>query len=59
MSEKNVENESILITLSLWKKGKKSFTKKELNPVKSLNVDETTKTVTVVLNDKTTKVVKF
>lgn len=57
----HVENCRIFVTLQLWKKMKrgKGFTKKELNPVKSLTISPDQKLVTVVLADNETKSVTF
>lgn len=46
---------TVCVSLQLWKKGAKPFTRKELTPVKSLKVDGDT--VTVVLRDGTRKIV--
>ena len=46
-------------TLMLWKKGKKSFSKKELTPVKSIKVSDDKKSVEIVMADKTVKKVTF
>lgn len=59
MAEKHVENEAIFVTLTLWKKGNKKFSKKELNPVKSIEVSKDLKTVHIILADKTSKQIKF
>ncbi len=51
MVSDRLSGEKIYVTLQLWKKGdgKRSFTSKELNPVKSVNVSEDKKQVTVRL----------
>lgn len=59
MAETHVENEAIFVTLTLWKKGDKNFSKKELNPVKSVTVSNDKKTVNIVFADKTTKQITF
>jgi hypothetical protein len=59
MSEKAVEGEHIMVTLHLWKKGNKPFSKKEINPVKSVKVAEDLSSVEVIFTDKTIKQVKF
>lgn len=59
MAETHVKNEAIFVTLTLWKKGGKNFSKKELNPVKSVTVSNDKKTVNIVFADKTTKQITF
>lgn len=59
MSEKSVTGEHIIVTLHLWKKGDKAFTKKELSPVKGINVAKDLTHVEVTLADGTTKRVRF
>lgn len=59
MAETHVENEAIFVTLTLWKKGDKNFSKKELNPVKSVTVSNDKKTVNIVFANKTTKQITF
>ena len=59
MSEKSVTGEHIMVTLHLWKKGDKAFTKKELSPVKGINVAKDLTHVEVTLADGTTKTVRF
>lgn len=59
MNEKQVQKEEVMVTLMLWKKGKKSFSKKELTPVKSLKVSDDKKSVEIVMADKTVKKVTF
>ena len=59
MSEKSVTGEHIMVTLHLWKKGDKAFTKKELSPVKGINVAKDLTHVEVTLADGTTKRVRF
>ena len=59
MSEKSVAGEHIMVTLHLWKKGDKAFTKKELSPVKEINVAKDLTGVEVTLADGTTKAVHF
>ena len=59
MSEKSVAGEHIMVTLHLWKKGDKAFTKKELSPVKGINVAKDLTHVEVTLADGTTKAVHF
>lgn len=52
----------IFVTLQLWKKvGKdgRSFSAKELSPVKSLNISKDQKTVTVTLYNNQKKIIKF
>ena len=54
-----VQKEEVMVTLMLWKKGKKSFSKKELTPVKSIKVSDDKKSVEIVMADKTVKKVTF
>lgn len=49
--------DKIFITLQLWKKSGKSFTKKELTPVKSF--EQNGDTVTIYFSDGTVKTVSF
>lgn len=59
MAEKHVEKENIMVTLMLWKKGGKPFSKKELSPVRDVKVAEDLSSVEVTLADKTVKTVEF
>ena len=59
MATGRVEQESIYVTLMLWKKGKKGFTKKELSPVKEINIAEDGKRVEIVFADRSRKIVTF
>ena len=59
MSEKAVTGEHIMVTLHLWKKGKKPFSHKELCPVKDVKVAEDLSHVTITLADNTVKKVEF
>ncbi len=61
MAETNVEKdeEKLLVTLMLWKKGDKEFTKEELSPVKEVKVSGDLKTVDITFADKTVKRVSF
>ena len=59
MTESHVEKEQIFITLMLWKKGGKVFTKKELHPVKSIKVSDDRKSVDILMADGTRKQVAF
>lgn len=59
MSESNVTNEQVFVTLTLWKKGNKKFTKNELTPVKSVVVDKSLNKVTLIMSDNTRKVIIF
>ena len=59
MTEKQVQKEHIMVTLHLWKKGKKAFSAKELSPVKSVRVSDDMKTVEVEMADKTTHTITF
>ena len=59
MSEKAVNGQHIMVTLHLWKKGNKPFTRKELSPVKSVHVADDQSFVEVTLADGTTRKVTF
>lgn len=59
MSESRVEKDEYFVTLTLWKKGNKSFSKKELSPIKSVSIDKTSDKVTIVMSDKSIKVVEL
>ena len=59
MSEKEVNGQHILVTLHLWKKGEKAFTKKELSPVKAIDVADDLSYVEVTLSDGMVKKVIF
>lgn len=59
MAESNVEKEKIFVTLMLWKKGKKGFTKKELSPIKDIKVSEDLNAVDITFADKSVKRVSF
>lgn len=59
MSESQIEKDEYFVTLTLWKKGNKSFSKKELSPIKSVSIDKTTDKVTIVMSDKSIKVVEL
>ena len=59
MTEKQVSGEHIMLTLMLWKKGDKPFTKKELTPVKSFRISDDLKSVDILFADKKRKQVKF
>ena len=54
-----VEQESIYVTLMLWKKGRKAFTKKELSPVREIHIAQDGKRVEIVLADRSRKTVTF
>jgi hypothetical protein len=54
-----IENKQIYVTLQLWKKGKKQFSKKELTPVKQIEVADDKSFVKIVFNDDTEKIVVF
>lgn len=52
--EKDVQQTNVMVTLMLWKKGHKGFTKKELSPVKDVRIAPDNSTVTVTMtNGKT------
>lgn len=57
--EKAVEQTDVMVTLLLWKKGPKEFTKKELSPVKDVKVSADGTTVTVTMTDGKEYVVNF
>lgn len=59
MAESYVSHEAVFATLMLWKKGDKKFSKKELTPVKNINVSSDLKTVQITLADQTQKTVTF
>ncbi len=59
VSESNVENEQVFVTLMLWKKGNKKFTRKELSPVKKVKVSDDQKSVRIIFADKTEKEIVF
>lgn len=59
MAESYVSREAVFATLMLWKKGDKKFSKKELTPVKNINVSSDLKTVQITLADQTQKTVTF
>ena len=48
-----------MVTLMLWKKGSKDFTKKELSPVKDVKIAADNSSVTVTFSDGTSKTVVF
>ena len=59
MNEKAVSKEHIMVTLHLWKKGTKAFSRKELSPVKDVKVADDFSHVEVTLTDGTVKRVEF
>lgn len=59
MAERHVEKENIMVTLMLWKKGEKDFSRKELSPVKSVKVSKDLSSVEVTFADKSVKKVSF
>ncbi len=54
-----LEKEEIYVTVQLWKKGNKKFTKKELNPVKEIKISNDKNLVEIIFSDKTKKIVYF
>ena len=58
-NEKHIQNEEVMVTLMLWKKGDKQFSKKELTPVKSVKIADDKSSVIVTFADKSVKTVKF
>ena len=59
MSEKLIQQEEIMVTLMLWKKGQKPFSKKELSPVKSIKIAEDNTSVEITFTDNSVKRVVF
>lgn len=59
MAENYVNDEAIFVTLMLWKKGNKKFSKKELTPVKDVKVSDDLKTVDITFADQTQKTITF
>jgi len=57
--EKAVQKDNVMVTLMLWKKGAKDFTKKELAAVKSVKIAADNTSVTVTLADGNVKSVSF
>ncbi len=58
MASDKIENSEIYVTLQLWKKDG-SFTKKELTPVKSIEVSADKNNVKVILNNGIVKEINF
>ena len=61
MASDKLAGSKIYMTLQLWKKNgaKNGFTKKELNPVRSIEISEDKKQVTVRLDTKEIKTILF
>ncbi len=59
ITESQVENEQVFVTLMLWKKGKKKFSRKELSPVKDVRVSADGSTVDITFRDKSTRQIRF
>ena len=59
MSEQQIQQEEVMVTLMLWKKGKKAFSKKELTPVKSIKIADDKSSVEITFADNSTKTVRF
>ena len=59
MSEKAVNGEHIMVTLHLWKKGKKPFSHKELSPVREVKVADDLSSVEIIMADKSVKSIVF
>ena len=59
VTEADVSDSDIFVTLHLWKKSDSAFTDKELRPVKSVKISKDRKQVTVKLADGRTKTVNF
>ena len=58
-NEKRVAKDDVMVTLMLWKKGDKQFSKKELTPVKSVKIADDKSSVTVTFADKSVKTINF
>lgn len=59
MAENYVNDEAVFVTLMLWKKGNKKFSKKELTPVKDVKVSNDLKTIDITFADETQKTITF
>ena len=59
MSEQQIQQEEIMVTLMLWKKGKKAFSKKELSPVKSIKIADDKSRVEITFVDNSSKTIRF
>ena len=59
MAVDKVESEQIYVTLQLWKKGSKQFSKKELTPVKKVEVADDNSSVKIIFDDNSVKMVVF
>ena len=59
MSEKAVSGEHVMVTLHLWKKGKKPFSHKELSPVREVKVADDLSSVEIIMADKSVKSIVF
>lgn len=57
MQSQLIPGDKVFITLQLWKKSGKPFTKKELTPVKSFK--QTGDTITIYFSDGTVKTVSL
>lgn len=53
------KGDKIYITLQIWKKGNKDFTKEELSPVKEFKISAEKKTVSIILNNGSIKEINF
>lgn len=58
-AKSNFDGEKIFITLQLWKKGEKPFTKEELSPVKEVKVADDKSKVQILFQNGTTKTIEF
>lgn len=58
-AEDAVKDSKIYVTLQLWKKGSKSFTEKELHPVKAVTSSKNQKKVTITLANGSKKTILF
>lgn len=52
-------DETIYVTLQLWKKGSEKFSGKELIPVKSVEISNDKKSVEIIFRDKTSRTIRF
>lgn len=57
--EKNVSDQQVFVTLMLWKKGSKAFSKKELGAVKDIKVAADNSSVTVTMASGEAKTINF
>lgn len=55
----NFSGEKIFVTLQLWKKGNKSFSKKELSPVKRVTISEDKNKIEIFFANGTYKIINY